>query len=456
MEWKILLQDTRFRPAREPIANTDGRNHFENDYSRLISSAAIRRLQDKTQVFPLQQSDFIRTRLTHSLEVSSIAKSIGKSVEKHLKEIKLITKEEDGLLPSLLMTCGLIHDLGNPPYGHFGETAIKKFFVNFFKSHSSSLSNQEKEDLQNFDGNVQTFRICKKLSYLGDEHSFNLTFPTLASVIKYPQNSIVGNKGGSAVDIAYKKFGYFVTEEKDYLQISDRLQLNNRRHPATFLLEAADDIAYSAADIEDGIKLGILTYDIIYEIFNDALKSCSDLEKGVLKKLEEYKNEASDLEGDKLSYIVTKFRIYTQGIMIKAVIDRFRLVHDEILNGTYSKEILMDSDVRCIRDAFKSLSKIVFSDSKVIQAEVAGNEILTQILSRFANAVNSKDFQKNGKDLDGRLFNMISSSLRYIYYKYPANASNEYLKFQLIVDFVSGMTDTYALNFYKKLVGLSY
>lgn len=270
-KWQLLLGEKRFREKSKTI-ESDGRNPFENDYGRLISSAPIRRLQDKTQVFPLEQSDYIRTRLTHSLEVSYIASSIGQSIEKFLIHEKgELDIKYQGFLSSLLRVGGLVHDLGNPPFGHFGEEAVKKFFQDyFFINTDTSLNDLEKSDLQNFDGNVQSFRILTKLYYFGDEYGYNLTYSSLASIIKYPSSSVDGNKKPTT-EIAKKKFGYFVTETETYKQINDWLKLNNKRSPIAYLLESADDIAYSAADIEDGVKLGIVTIDDIKRIFTDNL-----------------------------------------------------------------------------------------------------------------------------------------------------------------------------------------
>ncbi len=266
-KWDLLLSEKRFRIKTQTIVS-DGRNPFENDYGRLVSSAPIRRLQDKTQVFPLEQSDFIRTRLTHSLEVSYIASSIGQSIENWLIEIGEIDEKKRGYLSSLLRVSGLVHDLGNPPFGHFGEEAIKKFFKDYFSSDEYKkyeklnqkdvanpiLSDREKADFENFDGNVQTLRVLSKLNYFGDEYGYNLTYSSLSSIIKYPTNSLTGNKGDSE-SLNEKKFGYFITEEDTYNELNTYLCLNHNRHPAVYLMEAADDIAYSAADIEYGTKL---------------------------------------------------------------------------------------------------------------------------------------------------------------------------------------------------------
>ena len=450
-KWKQLLNPETFR-QRSDIKTFDGRNPFENDYGRLISSAPIRRLQDKTQVFPLEKSDYIRTRLTHSLEVSYIASSIGKSIERYLFDEKgLSEKEYSGHISSVLRCAGLVHDLGNPPYGHFGETAIQEFFKKYFKDNKKtcSLSKREKRDFKNFDGNVQTFRILRKLSYLGDEYSYNLTFPTIASIIKYPSTSVNGNKGKNATRIAEKKYGYFITEQEDYDKINDTLGLNNNRHPLVYLLEAADDIAYSAADIEDGAKLGIIGYEKIKDIFKTNLVE----NKYLLEKLDEiYEKNKGTL--DRLSLTVQQFRILTQGKMIEGVINCFKENYEEIMKGEFEYELLDKSSGSDIRKSYKKLQYIVFDNKNIIQTELAGGEILTGLLEIFIKAAEKDSFKTQGNDRETRLYKNISSSYRYIYENLNNHPNEEYKRIQLITDFISGMTDTYALNLYRKLKGI--
>ena len=167
--------------------------------------------------------------------------------------------------------------MGNPPFGHFGEEAIKHFFAGYFgKGNTDGLSPKERADFENFDGNVQTFRIMSKLYYFGDEFSFNLTYSSLSSIIKYPSGSKEGNQGKKYPEISKRKFGYFVTEESKYKEISKYLHLNNRRSPVAYLLEAADDIAYCAADLEDGVKLGVIRIDEIRRVLSSKLKEKRD------------------------------------------------------------------------------------------------------------------------------------------------------------------------------------
>ncbi|MDD4149616.1 MAG: dNTP triphosphohydrolase, partial [Bacteroidales bacterium] len=397
--WNEILNPSTFRNWSKRT-EYDGRNPFENDYGRLISSSSIRRLQDKTQVFPLEKSDFIRTRLTHSLEVSYIGSSIGLSIEKHLIDNKLLDNKFKGHISSLLRVSGLVHDLGNPPFGHFGEEAIQHFFKEFFiKNNRIPLTDQEKADFANFDGNVQTFRILRKLHYFGDEFSFNLTFPSLASIIKYPSNSLEGNLGNKSAEISKKKFGYFCSEQKDYEKINNLLKLNNRRHPIVYLLEAADDIAYCAADIEDGVKLGLLTFDDIRKVFSANLKQNIDL----LNTLENLYKEIIINSNDKISVVIQKFRVIAQSIMIGEVIESFKENYDSIITGTLEKEIIYTSKASDIRKAFKQLQYIVFDSKKIMQAELAGWESIYGLLEIFINGILSEDFVTDKSNKESRL-----------------------------------------------------
>ena len=456
--WEQLLNPKTFRP-RSDIKLSDGRDPFENDYGRLISSSAVRRLQDKTQVFPLEKSDFIRTRLTHSLEVSSIGRSIGKSIEKYLIDNKKLDREKyGGQISSLLSTVGLIHDIGNPPFGHFGEEAIQSFFTKYFEDgeNTKGWNEQEMADFKYFDGNVQSFRILKKLQFLVDEFSYNLTFPTLASIIKYPKSSIDGNKGKHSTNVADKKFGYFISETDDYNSLSSHLGLNGKRHPIAYLLEAADDIAYSAADIEDGVKVGNISFDLIKEVFTRHLNKFDSEEGKLLNDLDLFYDQYKHLPHDRLDLTVQRFRISTQGFMIGAIIEEFIENYDEIINGDYKYELLNESKAKNVRQSFKDLSVYVFQNRSIVETEIAGWEVITGLLNEFIEAAKSEKFKSSGNAKETRLYNLISSSYRHIFENFTTYDRNQqYNKFQLVVDFVSGMTDSYALNLFQKLKGIS-
>lgn len=467
-KWELLLQDIRFR-EKTPTIPTDGRNPFENDYGRLISSSPIRRLQDKTQVFPLEQSDYIRTRLTHSLEVSYIASSIGQSIENILIEKNEIKPEHRGYLSSLLRVSGLIHDLGNPPFGHFGEEAVKKFFSDYFNSqefieyenrikketnsNNSILNPQEKADFENFDGNVQTLRILSKLYYFGDEFGYNLTYSTLASCIKYPSNSLEGNlKKDQDKDreIAKKKFGYFITEKETFDIINKHLQLENKRSPIVYLMEAADDIAYSAADIEDGVKLNIVNIYDVKRIFENNLTNNKDEVICELNKLIKLCEEGEIDE----SLVIQKFRIFTQRLMISSIIEAFNSKYELIMTGTLEDEIIDVSNAADIRAAYKKLQYKVFDDKNILKKEIAGWEAIYGLLKIMVKASRSPKFKAEGNTYESRIYKLISSSHRFVYEKVEKYENVEYKKLQMITDFISGMTDTYAINLYQELKGI--
>lgn len=272
MEWKNLLCEKRQSSSKGSNKN-DLRNEFQKDYHRIICSASFRRLQDKTQVFPLDNSDFVRTRLTHSLEVASFAKSLGQTAFQYLID----NNKDDELTPeikekvcSILECAGLLHDIGNPPFGHFGEDSIRNWFkTNLSKieykgtSVENNLNEQMKNDLYHFEGNAQALRLLTKLHYLVDENGMHLTYALLNTLIKYPVSSCeINKKSGNIKD---KKMGYYFAEQELFEDITESTGAINCRYPLTYLLEAADDIAYHTADIEDAVKKGFISYSQLLE-----------------------------------------------------------------------------------------------------------------------------------------------------------------------------------------------
>lgn len=453
--WKELLSPIAFR-GRGDSSEYDERDPFQKDYDRLISSAAVRRLKDKTQVFPLEESDFVRTRLTHSLEVSAIGRSLGLSVEKSMINSGLLGVEFQGSISSLLATAGLVHDLGNPPFGHFGENAIQKYFLAYFKKSSNKKGwiEQEIKDLINFDGNVQTFRILRKLHFLVDENSYNLTFPTLATIMKYPSSSIKGNKKRFK-DIKEKKFGYFVSEADDYKKINKYLNLNNCRHPLVFLLEAADDIAYLAADIEDAVKLKIIDFDLIDETFREFSDDETIKKEKVLEKFKQYYEESKLFSKERLDLAVKRFKVLTQGILINRVVKLFLNELDPILKGKYKVALLESSEGSKIAEAYKSLMPIVYENKGIIHGELTGWKVIHGLLEEFVEATKSSNFRSDSNSKEGRLYNLISASYRFIYEEHSQyNRNIKYNKIQLVLDFISGMTDSYAVNLYRRIMAI--
>ncbi len=454
-QWTTLLQPLRFRSSAKAQEqhHLDARNAFDSDYARIISSAPFRRLQDKAQVFPLEKNDFIRTRLTHSLEVSNFARGLGLSVEKKLIEQGVLAPQLKGQIPSLLATAGLVHDIGNPPFGHFGEEVIQQYFSKFFKANYNAEADtyfgekwtaEELADFTNFDGNVQGLRILRKLNLSKDQYSYNLTYPVLASIIKYPRSSTQGNRKDKT--LSYKKFGYFQSESTDFEAINTALQLGNNRHPLTFLLEAADDIAYCIADIEDGCKKGIITQDVLLTILNEYLQNdnCAYL-------IETFTTISASLPNDfpnKIQLIIQEFRVAVQTKMIEEAATTFMANLNNIHTGAFDADLLESSNAKQLRKIFKKLSILNFNHPSVLKRELAGEQLLHFLLEAFTKAI----IWPKGKK-ESKLCQLISSNYTYVRNNYTTYPNQSYNDLQLVTDFISSMTDTYALSLYQELSG---
>lgn len=468
--WEKLLCGTRPRKSSSEAQTkeTEGtvfvvRNAFEADYDRIVGSSSVRRLQDKAQVFPLQENDFTRTRLTHSMEVSALARSLGKAVGKQLekREDSSFTAEMTDELAAMLQTAGLIHDLGNPPFGHYGETVIRQWFAKWFNANellenAVLLTQQEKNDFIYFDGNVQNLRIVTKLQTLNDAYGANFTFGTLATIIKYPWSSDVkeGNHKG--------KFGYFKSEESIYRQIIEHTGLTeNQRHPATYLLEAADDIIYICDDIEDGVKKGYIEWNEVYSEMKKIFQE--ETYQTIFNALDKKKIDVTDKDDIKFAK-VRNFRNYVQSYLFSRVVEEFMDNYVQIMDGTYSSGELLHCEQNFVNYLKGITGKYCFSCHEVLALELVGDKVIRTLLDIFVTAlvVNESDDLEKTKTYAGKIYSLISSNFKYIaLYNYENNSKKElkelsiYDKLHLVVDFVSGMTDSYAVNLYKELTGIS-
>lgn len=447
--WSILLKPRRRRETSgKKVVEYNGesfeRNPFDSDYSRIVMSAPFRRLQDKTQVFPLEKNDFPRTRLTHSIEVSALARSIGVSIENILLKNKWLEERYRGYIPSLLSVSGLVHDIGNPPFGHFGEESIKAYFLQFFKNEQKSgFNDEEKADFTKFDGNVQGFRLLTKLSLARDDNSYNLTYPTLASIIKYPKSSTEGNKEKAGIE--FKKFGYFQSEKDRFNEINENLNLENHRHPLAYILEAADDIAYSVSDIEDGCKKKIIGINDLQNLLEkEYFLNDSNCQK-IYQKIKNTR-QYNDL------LITQECRILIQTCMIEDIIDAFFENHDSILLGTFNKELISISKSNKLREFTKEIAKQNFNHRSVQKNELVGSRVLTFLLQEFVGAVMSER-RKDTKSKEGKLFNMISNNYKIIMNEKEIYQNEKYKLLRLVTDYISGMTDSFAISLYRELNG---
>ncbi len=473
----------RIRSVSRGSASTDMRTEFEKDYQRIISSASFRRLQDKTQVFPLDKSDFIRTRLTHSLEVANFARSIGRMIGTRIMEEKndpqfTIAMRED--ICAVLECSGLLHDIGNPPFGHFGEDAIRDWFarnlyVIEYKGGTLSdvLTEQQIQDFRHFEGNTQALRVVSKLHFLVDEHGMNLTKALLATIMKYPCSSVQirYDKNDPGRDIARKKMGYFAADKEVFDSVQDGCGTNGARHPLSFALEAADDIAYKTADIEDAVKKGLLDLNVLIneiKIANEeAVKRKSSAAavattEKLLSKLTYYYDKAIQQKYEEPQlYAIQNWVIRVQGSLLACAVNSFMDNYDDIMAGTYKKELLADTPGSLIADILGDVAyRYAFTSEPILKLEVAADAIFDFLLTRLVHALryyDTDDWKTKATAVDTKMIGLISSSFMQVYKIHAREADDNeklYLRLLLATDYVSGMTDSYAKRLYRELRGM--
>ncbi|MCR5799689.1 MAG: deoxyguanosinetriphosphate triphosphohydrolase [Lachnospiraceae bacterium] len=469
MNWNNLLCKDRIRTNTKSTTSRDLRTEFEKDYHRIIGSAAFRRLQDKTQVFPLDKSDFIRTRLTHSLEVSSFAKSLAQNVSEKIIKNKIdpdfgVQQKED--ICAILQCAGLIHDIGNPPFGHFGETAIQDWFKANLSKYTFNgrpidelLNDQMKNDLYHFEGNTQALRVVSKLHFLVDEHGMNLTKALLATIIKYPVSSLETDK--TCGDIRKKKMGYFLAEKDIFDDIQKSVGTNGCRHPLTFLLEAADDIAYKTADIEDSIKKRCITYKQLLEELktDEAYEKEGSVYRKMVDILERKYSKAIDnnIENPDI-YAVQNWVINIQGQVIFAASDSFIENYADIMSGDYRYDLFHGTEEEKIMDKLGEIAyKYAFTSAQIFKLEIAADTIFNFLLDRFVEAAINYDTDNKMSVVGTRVIALISDDYRRIYHLFSKDKNDVeklYLRLLLSTDYLCGMTDSFAKNLYQELNGI--
>ncbi|WP_156520763.1 dGTP triphosphohydrolase [Oceanobacillus sp. Castelsardo] len=477
IRWEKILNETRpkYRDKKTKEMNNTGtkdiysivdhRNEFERDYDRIMSSSSLRRLQDKAQVFPLQSNDFIRTRLTHSMEVSAIARSFGVWIEKYLTKSKRgnLAGNDNGKIPAMLATAGLVHDIGNPPFGHYGEDVIKKWFHEFFEANPSiNLTTEEKNDFRHFDGNAQGLRVLTRLQFLNDQYGINFTYGTLSILLKYPWDS--------SSNIKKDKFGYFQQDKELAEEIMQQtVGIPFVRNPLTYFLEASDDIAYLGSDIEDGVKKGIIPWEEVFE--KDILMG--DIYKLYKREIEQHKliqkhKKAKDNQfPDYLLTSVQNFKVWAQGQMIREVKEVFIKNYKEIMNGTYDKGDLLESTDRAyqLNNLLRELmGKHIYPNNEVLSLELVGDSVITELLNAFVKDCILHDGEFKPREKPGKLLNIISGNFRFVHQlnddvNNPRRVKeieelDDYSRLLLVTDYISGMTDSFALDLHQKLKGV--
>ena len=467
MEWKTLLSARRERenPGRQKSA--DLRSEFEKDYHRIIGSASFRRLQDKTQVFPLDKSDFIRTRLTHSLEVSSLAKSLGQNIGQNILNYRshsgfTVQMKED--ISHILECAGLIHDIGNPPFGHFGENEIREWFKQNLsklefrgKKVDELLSEQMKQDFYHFEGNAQALRLVTRLHYLVDEHGMNLTYALLNTIIKYPVPSTeIDSESG---DIKNKKMGYYYADRKIFRRVTEATGTGNNRHPLTYILEAADDLAYKTADIEDAFVKGFNTYYILEKELAQLEKAYPGSPFKPLEKLQQLRErgEKKNVNSPE-TYAVKNWIVRVQGFLISCATFGFTSNYDAIMAGTFKHDLFYGTFGEQLMDLLGDMAyRYVFSSRAIYKMEVSESAILDFLLDRLVRAVLYYDTENGQSDIDSRVVSFISDNYKSAYRLQAAGRSEEeklYLRLLLVTDYICGMTDSYAKRLYQEMNGI--
>ena len=437
MNWNQLLSTKRFGMEAYHEKRADDRTEFQRDYDRLIFSAPFRRLQNKTQVFPLPGSVFVHNRLTHSLEVACVGRSLGVNVAHRLKEKKKIETGYLEEIGSIVSAACLAHDLGNPPFGHSGEKAIATFFSEGNGQHlKAEMTDEEWKDCTCFEGNANAFRLLTHQFIGRRPGGFVLTYSTLASIVKYPYASVFS-------DLKKQKFGFFDSEKKDFERIATELGIPrlpsnpNRfaRYPLVYLVEAADDICYQIMDIEDAHKLKILTTDETIALF---LGFFDEKRKARIKETMLMVTDENEQIG------------YLRSSVIGKLIDQCSEVFAEhevaILNGTFDSSLikhLPEQTAVAYETCSKTAFKKIYRSSEVLDVELGGYKIILTLLDNLVTAVLSPE-----KAYSQQLLMRIPE-------QFETNSESTYGKIMAVLDYISGMTDIYALDLYRKITGMS-
>lgn len=451
MNWQNCICD--FRTGSSNTSKQDPRSTYQRDYDRLIFSSAFRRLQGKTQVFPLPGNTFVHNRLTHSLETSAVGRSLGDNVGQFIAEHFELDNEVKQFyqyhLKTVIASACLAHDLGNPAFGHSGEAAISNYFKEFADVEiegqrlQDHVSPAEWADLTNFEGNANAIRILTRQYNGKSKGGLRLTYTTLASLIKYPCASNEVNK-------AYKhrkKYGFFRSDQSMYEEIASATHMIKDanaeqayyRHPFVYLTEAADDICYLVIDLEDAHRIGIVSRAEVESSLIDIIAQVTTEEnaKGILN----YSREIiDDNEG------VSLLRAMAIGALVKAATEVFKNNHELIIQGQYASTLMDDiAESAPAIDALKDLSrKRIYNHSPVVEIEIAGYNVMSELLQMYVPAVLSD----KPNTLHKKVLRLLPEQFS------VEGAASSYEKIMLVIDHISAMTDGYATELYRKIKGI--
>lgn len=440
MEWQQLLSNQR--RGKKPQKHEQARSAFEQDYDRIIFSHPFRRLQDKTQVHPLPEDDFVHTRLTHSLEVSSVGRSLGKKVGQEIVSRHGLNEFSFHDFGSIVATAALCHDIGNPPFGHSGEEAISEYYSRRQGMEFEALvSTEQWQDLVRFEGNAQGFRLLNKERFQG----LQLTAASLAAFTKYPRPAMLNNQQPDRK--SQKKYGFFQREKDIFSFVAEAtglVALNEQswcRHPLAFLVEAADDICYHLIDLEDGCRMGLVSYEQTEELYAGILREQFMPDK--LRAIESMEERIGTL------------RALAIGRLIDQCVEVFLDNEPALLSGAYDKALTENIEASPVLEEIISISiQHIYRSRDVTRTEIAGFEVLPGLLeavSKSAHAVyRKKDKALSDKTLLRLLPAEICSELE------KCGAQDDVYGMQMTInDLVSGMTDTHAISMYRLIKGIS-
>lgn len=437
MQWEQLLTTIRFGQEEwyNPSVGHDARTEFQRDFDRLIFSAPFRRLQNKTQVFPLPGSIFVHNRLTHSLEVSCVGRSLGNNVAKALKEKHPLLASQLDLVGSIVSAACLAHDMGNPPFGHSGEQAIGTYFSEGEgQMWKNVLSENQWADCTHFEGNANVFRLLTHQFQGRRRGGFVLTYSTLASIVKYPYLATLSPKG---------KFGFFDSDKENYRTIASKLGIPlaggkegmYARFPLVYLVEAADDICYQIMDIEDATKLRILTTEETKDLL---LRFFSSPRKDKILKTMAFVDDTNE----QIAYL----RSCVIGCLVDCCTKTFVENEAAIMRGDFTGSLIKHIE-RPVADAYARCAEVskakIYRSQEVLDVELAGYKIISTLMNELVEAA----FHPN-KAYSRQLLQRIPT-------QYSIYSEDPYLKLQAMLDYVSSMTDVYALTLYQKITGMS-
>ena len=447
MNWNQLLCAERLGRASKPQPHDPARSEFRRDSDRLTFSTAFRRLQDKTQVFPLADNDYVRTRLTHSLEVASVGRSLGARVGTHIAQRHRLA-QHGSEFGEIVAAAGLAHDLGNPPFGHSGEDAIRHWFQTspIAAVAGAELSAAERADIERYEGNAQGFRLITRLQMPDNPGGLQLTHATLGAFTKYPRESVV--PADLPRSASGKKFGFYQSEREHFARVAEYCGLLRRtpdaawwaRHPLAFLVEAADDICYRLVDFEDGMRTGHLSYGQV----RDALLA--------LIPAKQHPRRLREAHDD--TRRVQILRAVAIGAAIEEATEVFLAHERDILAGRFDQP-LIDAGPSCAvwEKIMRRSRKTIYNTARGVEIEAAGFAVLGGLLDDFVASLN--DLAAHGKKAAARSHKLLALVPAQCLARQRTAPRDPYVRLLSMLDFISGMTDTYAVALYRKVRGIS-